>query len=75
MGPCSFDNLKYVDREACQQSGLLENDRHHNEAQTEADVARSPSALCSDCSLSVYVRKLNVVIFFAIILQNTFKIS
>ena len=26
-------------------------------------------------SLSVYVRKLNVVIFFAIILQNTFKIS
>ena len=28
-----------------------------------------------DHSLSVYVRKLNVVIFFAIILQNTFKIS
>ena len=26
-------------------------------------------------SLSVYVRKLNVVIFFAMILQNTFKIS
>ena len=26
-------------------------------------------------SLSVYVRKLNVVIFFAIILQNAFKIS
>ena len=33
---------KTVDREACQQSGLLENDRHHNEAQTEADVERSP---------------------------------
>ena len=47
MGPCSFDNLKTIDREACQQSGLLENDRHHNEAQTEADVARSPSALRS----------------------------
>ncbi len=47
MGPCSFDDLKTVDREACQQSGLLENDRHHNEAQTEADVARSPSALRS----------------------------
>ena len=29
----------------------------------------------ADNSLSVYVRKLNVVIFFAIILQNTFKIS
>ena len=26
-------------------------------------------------SLPVYVKKLNVVIFFAIILQNTFKIS
>ena len=38
---------KNVDRDACQQSGLLENDRHHNEAQTEADVARSPSALRS----------------------------
>ncbi len=25
-------------------SGLLENDRHHNEAHTEADVARSPSS-------------------------------
>ena len=47
MGPCSFDDLKTVDREACQQSGLLENDRHHNEAQTEVDVARSPSALRS----------------------------
>ena len=23
MGPCSFDDLKTVDREACQQSGLL----------------------------------------------------
>ena len=47
MGPCSFDDLNTVDREACQQSGLLENDRHHDEAQTEADVARSPSALRS----------------------------
>ena len=47
MGPCSFDDPKTVDREACQQSGLLENDRHHNEAQTEVDVARSPSALRS----------------------------
>ena len=47
MVPCSFDDLKTIDRVACQQSGLLENDRHHNEAQTEADVARSPSALRS----------------------------
>ena len=47
MGPCSFDNLKTVEREACQQSGLLENDRHHDDAQTEADVERSPSALRS----------------------------
>ena len=46
-GPCSFDDLNTIDREACQQSGLLGNDRHHNEAQTEADVARSPSALRS----------------------------
>ena len=44
MGPCSIDDLKTVDREVYQQSGMLENDRHHNEAQTEADVARSPSA-------------------------------
>ena len=47
MVPCSFDDLKTVDREACQQNGLLENDRHHNKAQTEADVERSPSALRS----------------------------
>ena len=45
MVPRSFDDLKTVGREACQQSGLLENDRHHNEAHTEADVERSPSAL------------------------------
>ena len=47
MVPCSFDDLKTVYREACQQSGLLENDRRHNEAETEADDKRSPSALRS----------------------------
>ena len=47
MGPCQFDDLKTVDREACQQCCLLENDRHHNDAQPEADVARSQSALQS----------------------------
>ena len=36
--PCSFNDLKTVDHEACQQRGLLENDRYHNEAQTEAFV-------------------------------------
>ena len=44
-GPCSFDDLETVDRAACQQRVLLENDRHHNEAQTEAAGERSPSAL------------------------------
>ena len=46
-GPCSFEDLNTVDREVCQQRGLLENDRRHNEAQTEAAVERSPSALRS----------------------------
>ena len=41
--------------------------RQHLEVNTLFDVFQSAY------SLSVYVRKLNVVIFFAIILQNTFK--
>ena len=47
QGPCSFDDLNTVDREACQQRGMLENDRQHNEAQIDAAVELSPSALRS----------------------------
>ena len=46
-GLCSFDDLKTVDSEPCQQRGLLEDDRHHNEALTKAAVERSPPALRS----------------------------
>ena len=49
------------------QRKLLSEDRSFDQAMQ--------MALADEVSLSVYVRKLNVVIFFAIILQNTFKIS
>ncbi len=51
-----FDDLKTVDPEACQQRGLLENDRHHNATQHCEASSRSSSpctsrATHSNCGL------------------------
>ena len=53
-GPCSFEDLKTIDshtcetyREACQQRGLLEDDKHHDEALKETADQRSTPALRS----------------------------